>query len=67
MKRRTRHTLILIGLPLLLMLALGGWIVDAAVAARNESKRAMRVKRWSACGVTAEPRVRDQAPAAQPR
>jgi hypothetical protein len=29
MKRRARHTLILLGVPLLLVLALGGWIVDA--------------------------------------
>ena len=29
MKRRTRHTLILLGVPILLLLALGGWIVDA--------------------------------------
>ncbi len=29
MKRRTRHTLILLGVPILLLLALGGWIIDA--------------------------------------
>ena len=29
MKRRTRHTLTLLGVPILLLLALGGWIVDA--------------------------------------
>ncbi len=29
MKCRTRHTLILLGVPILLLLALGGWIVDA--------------------------------------
>ena len=29
MKRRTRHTLILLGVPILLLLALGGWTVDA--------------------------------------
>jgi hypothetical protein len=29
MKRRTRHALILIGAPTLLVLALGGWIVEA--------------------------------------
>jgi hypothetical protein len=29
MKRRTRHTLLLIGIPILLALALGGWIADA--------------------------------------
>jgi hypothetical protein len=28
-KRRTRHTLILLSVPTLLLLALGGWIVDA--------------------------------------
>ena len=30
MKRRMRHMLILIGVPLLLTLAIGGWIVDGA-------------------------------------
>jgi hypothetical protein len=30
MKRRTRHMLILIGVPLLLTLAVAGWIADAA-------------------------------------
>jgi hypothetical protein len=29
MKRRTRHALILLGIRTLLVLALGGWIVDA--------------------------------------
>jgi hypothetical protein len=29
MKRRIRHTLLLIGVPILLALALGGWIADA--------------------------------------
>ncbi len=29
-KRRTRHTLILLSVPTLLLLALGGWILDAA-------------------------------------
>jgi hypothetical protein len=29
MKRRTRHALILLGVPTLLVLALGGWVVDA--------------------------------------
>ena len=31
MKRRTRHTLILPGVPILLLLALGGWIFDATL------------------------------------
>jgi hypothetical protein len=35
MKRRTRHTLILLGVPLLLILALGGWIVDALQTPRT--------------------------------
>jgi hypothetical protein len=28
-KRRTRHLLILTGVPLLMTLAIGGWLVDA--------------------------------------
>jgi hypothetical protein len=30
LKRRTRHLLILIGVPLLMTLAIAGWIVDGA-------------------------------------